>query len=68
MLYTIEELRHQWEVVGRRVAAASDYIAVERVSRRPGMYRTAAPGYRRLNWPHCRRLNWPHLRPNRDRR
>lgn len=43
MLYTIEELRHQWEVVGRRVPAASDYIAVARVSRRPGMYRTAAP-------------------------
>ena len=55
MLYTVEELRHQWEVVGRRVPAASDYIAVERVSSQPGMYRTAAPTEPAATTSGCRR-------------
>jgi hypothetical protein len=43
MLYTVEELRKGWEVVGRDLTARTDYQAVARVSVRPGMYRTAAP-------------------------
>jgi hypothetical protein len=42
MLYTVEELRRNWEVVGRDLPAATGYQAVARISGRPGMYRTAA--------------------------
>lgn len=43
MLYTVEELRHRWEVIGRDLPAADHYQAVLRVRKRSGMYRTAAP-------------------------
>lgn len=42
MLYTVEELRHGWQVIARDLPGRDDYQAVARVSRRPGMYRTAA--------------------------
>ncbi|MGH2936889.1 MAG: hypothetical protein ACRDPE_02070 [Solirubrobacterales bacterium] len=42
MLYTVEELHHSWTVVGRDLPAHDSYHAVARVSRRAGMYRTAA--------------------------
>lgn len=52
MRYTVEELHGGWEVVGRDLRAPDGYQAVSRVSRRPGMYRTAAPvePYRRYFW------------------
>ena len=43
MRYTVEELHNGWQVVGREIPAATDYLAVARIGRRPGMYRTAAP-------------------------
>jgi hypothetical protein len=43
MVYTVEELNKGWQVVARNVSARSDYQAVIAASRRPGMYRTAAP-------------------------
>ena len=53
MRYTVEELHDGRQVIGRDVPAATDYLAVARTGRRPGMYRTAAsaePG-RRYFWP-----------------
>lgn len=43
MVYTVEELNHGWQVVARNVSAQSEFQAVIAASRRPGMYRTAAP-------------------------
>ncbi|MGD9734688.1 MAG: hypothetical protein AB7V58_03625 [Solirubrobacterales bacterium] len=42
MVYTVEELRRGWRVVGEEVRGISDYQAVSRVVHRAGMYRTAA--------------------------
>jgi hypothetical protein len=42
MIYTIEELRHDWHVVARDLPAPTRYQAVRAAGRRPGIYRTAA--------------------------
>lgn len=42
MHYTVEELRHDWHVVGRDLSALTGYQAVCEASHRPGIYRTAA--------------------------
>ncbi len=42
MLYTVEELRRDWHIVGRDLNAATDLQAVTQASHRPGMYRIAA--------------------------
>lgn len=42
MLYTVEELRHDWQIVGQDLRAPTAYRAVSQASRRPGMYRIAA--------------------------
>lgn len=43
MVYTVEELNRGWRVIAKDVSAPSDYQAVASASRRPGMYRIAAP-------------------------
>jgi hypothetical protein len=41
MVYTVEELRHDWHVIGKNLRATTGFQAVSQASHRPGMYRLA---------------------------
>jgi len=42
VVYTIEELRHDWQVVAKDLPASTGFQAVLAAGQRPGIYRTAA--------------------------